>query len=179
VHLTAQDTRYVRLDVSQLGLPLREPGFPDPVWRLQLAEIAVLDPSGNDVAQGAGVTASESFTVAGAWKPAFLTDGQLVAGNGRFGYTSFERHGAEVSPDIWVQLDLGAVRSVDEVLLYRAPTCRPPTGRCPTSRSTTRSGRPTTRPDRSPWPPGSPASNGRRRPARRRLRCRCWPGRSL
>ena len=81
----AQDTRYLRLDVSRLGLPLKEPGFPDPVWRLQLAEIAVLDPSGSDVAQGATVTASESLTVAGAWEPAFLTDGQLTAGNGRFG----------------------------------------------------------------------------------------------
>lgn len=116
VPVTAQDTRYVRLDVTELGRALKEPGFPDPVWRLQLAEIAVLDGAGTDVAQGAGVTASDSFTVPGAWEPAFLTDGQLAAGNGRFGYTSLERHSADAH--IWVQLDLGTVRHIDRVLLY-------------------------------------------------------------
>ena len=179
VPVTAQDTRYLRLDVSKLGLPLKEPGFPDPVWRLQLAEIAVLSDAGVDVAQGASVTASESLTVAGAWEPAFLTDGQLTAGNGRFGYTSLERHGGpDVSPHIWVQLDLGAVRHVDQVLLYPRTDLQTADGQVPNFRSTTRSRPPPTRPDRSPWPPRSPASSRRRRPARHRPRCRCWRGRS-
>lgn len=118
VPIPAQDTRYLRLDVTKLGLPLKEPGFPDLVQRLQLTEIAVLDPAGTDVALGAPVSASESFTVAGAWEPAFLTDGLLTASQGRYGYTSYERHGGVMEGDIWIQLDLGTVRHVDEVVLY-------------------------------------------------------------
>jgi alpha-L-rhamnosidase len=56
--------------------------------------------------------------VPGAWQPSFLTDGQLTGAHGAFGYTSFERHGADLDTSIWVQLDLGADRSVDQVLLY-------------------------------------------------------------
>jgi alpha-L-rhamnosidase len=56
VHVPPQDARYLKLDVTKLGLPLKE-GFPSPVSRLQLAEIAVTDSSdasGADLARGAG-----------------------------------------------------------------------------------------------------------------------------
>ena len=68
VNLGAQDARYVRLDVSKLGLALNEGGSLGVVSRLQLAELALTDSSagGANRSQGATVTASNPF-VTGAW----------------------------------------------------------------------------------------------------------------
>ncbi|NEA22293.1 hypothetical protein [Actinomadura bangladeshensis] len=49
---TPRTARYVRLDVTRLGLPIKE-GWPYKVSRLQLAEVQMLD-------EASGVTASES-----------------------------------------------------------------------------------------------------------------------
>ena len=70
VNLGAQDARYVRLDVSKLGLALNEGGSLGVVSRLQLAELALTDSSagGANRSQGATVTASNPF-VTGAWSP--------------------------------------------------------------------------------------------------------------
>jgi alpha-L-rhamnosidase len=122
VTLPSQDARYLRLDVSRLGLPLKENGFPDPVSRLQLAEIAVSDSAdskGKDLAIGAGVTASESFTVGGYWEPRFVTDGSLTTEQAPLGYTSDERNSQDLGTSpIWLQVDLGATKHFDQVLLY-------------------------------------------------------------
>ena len=120
VHVPPQDARYLKLDVTKLGLPLKE-GFPSPVSRLQLAEIAVTDSSdasGADLARGAAVTASESYTVNGYWEPRFVTDGALTTQQPPLGYTSYQRYSQDLTSPIWLQLDLGAVKHFDEVLLY-------------------------------------------------------------
>lgn len=52
VAFPVRTARYVRLDVTRLGLPIKE-GWPYKVSRLQLAEVQMLD-------EASGVTASES-----------------------------------------------------------------------------------------------------------------------
>lgn len=134
VKLPPQDTRYVRLDVTKLGLPLLESGFGYPVSRLQLAEIAVVDSAhaDTDLALGAPVQASENYSVPGAWEPSYLTDGQLTSSHGTYGYTSFERRTQDLgSSSIWVQLDLGSIRHIDEVLLYPRTDLQTADGKTP------------------------------------------------
>jgi alpha-L-rhamnosidase len=112
-----QDARYVKLDVTSLGLAIKE-GWPYPVSRLQLAEISVAD-GDTVVSEGAVVTASEAYIAQGSWEPRFVTDGRLTTEAPPLGYTSFERQDPDVSAaPIWLKLDLGAVKHVDRVLLY-------------------------------------------------------------
>ncbi|HEY3631301.1 MAG TPA: hypothetical protein VGL21_10405, partial [Jatrophihabitantaceae bacterium] len=73
VDIPAQQARYVRLNVTRLGLPLKEGAWPDPVSRLQLAEVQVLDGDVN-VAQGGAVTVSEVYLAPGTCEPEYLTD---------------------------------------------------------------------------------------------------------
>lgn len=114
----ARSARYVRLDVTRLGLPIKE-GWPYKVSRLQLAEIQVLDgESGANAASGAPVTASESYTVGGQWEPKSVTDGSLTSDTAPFGYTSMERQDQDLAEPIWIQLDLGGEKRFDRVLLY-------------------------------------------------------------
>ena len=138
VDLPEQTARYVRLDVSRLGLPLAEQPldsknrlvtsgdtrrFPALTHRLQLAELQVrhsADPARN-LAEGRGkyLTASETETVRKEWEPALLADGQLTSNpqdSGGAGYQS----AAHAGPDASIQLtiDLGEARTFDQVLLY-------------------------------------------------------------
>ncbi|MFG2015961.1 family 78 glycoside hydrolase catalytic domain [Actinomadura geliboluensis] len=114
----ARTARYVRLDVTRLGLPIKE-GWPYKVSRLQLAEIQVLDgASGANLAAGAAVTASESYTVGGQWEPKAVTDGSLTSDTAPFGYTSMERREQDLAEPVWIQLDLGEEKAFDRVLLY-------------------------------------------------------------
>jgi len=112
----ATDARYLRLDVTKLGLPINEGG--SPVSRLQLAEIEVRDPDGADVGKGAAVTASETGQYPGKWEPRFLTDGSLTSQQAPFGYTSPSYKSQDPGHDIWLRLDLGAVKHIAEVRLY-------------------------------------------------------------
>ncbi len=119
--LPRQDARFVRLDVSRLGKPIKENGFPQPVSRLQLAEIVVRDSADQptNLALGSPVTASESFTVPGYWEPRFVTDGSLTSEQPPLGYTSFERHEQDLGDTpISLTLDLGSVHGFDQVLLF-------------------------------------------------------------
>lgn len=116
VTFPAREARYVRLDVTKLGLPLKEGGFPNPVSRLQLAEIEARLGAGPNLAAGAPVTASESFDVAGYWEPRFATDGVLTTEKAPLGYTSLEH--ADPAAHVWIQLDLGAAKRVDRLVLY-------------------------------------------------------------
>lgn len=120
VHLPARTARYVRLDVSTLGLPLKEGGFPYLVSRLQLAEIVVTDSADptTDLALHAPVTASESYTVPGSWAPQYLTDGLPTSDQAPLGYTSYEYANQQLTTPIWVQLDLGQPLTFDQVSLY-------------------------------------------------------------
>ncbi|MEU8802226.1 family 78 glycoside hydrolase catalytic domain [Spirillospora sp. NPDC048819] len=118
VAFTARSARYVRLNVTRLGLPIKE-GWPYKVSRLQLAEIRVLDgPSGSDLALRAPVTASESYTVPGQWEPKAVTDGSLTTDAAPFGYTSMERREQDLTEPIWIQIDLGEEQRFDRILLY-------------------------------------------------------------
>lgn len=133
VDLGAQDARYLRVDVTRLGLPLRE-GWPYDVSRLQLAELVVRDSAtpGANLATGATVTASESYTVSGAWEPRFVVDGTLTSQVNPRGYTSYERRDQDLgTSSIWLQLDLGSVRHFDQLLLYPRTDARTADGRTP------------------------------------------------
>jgi len=114
----ARTARYVRLEVSRLGLPLKE-GWPYKVSRLQLAEIVVADgDAGENLALHAPVTASETYTAPGQWEPQAATDGSLTSESAPFGYTSLEHQEQDLATPIWVQVDLGAERRFDRVVLY-------------------------------------------------------------
>ena len=116
IRFPSRRTRYLRLDVTRLGKPLKE-GWPDPVSRLQLAELQAYG-AGTLRSQGRPVTASESYTVDGVWEPRLITDGTLDSDADPRGYTSYERHQQNLDAPIWLEVDLGDVTDVDEVRLY-------------------------------------------------------------
>ncbi|GGQ30304.1 alpha-L-rhamnosidase [Actinomadura coerulea] len=108
--------RHLRLDVTKLGLPVKEGS--SLLSRLQLAEIEALDPSGTNVAKGAKVTASEVREYPGKWMPEFVADGALTTQTAPFGYTSPAYGSQDPGHHIWLQLDLGAVKDLASVRLY-------------------------------------------------------------
>lgn len=118
VKVPAQDARYVRLDVTRVGLPITEGS--SLLSRLQLAEIVVADSAHPDVdlAKGAAVTASEVRDYPGKWEPGYLTDGSLTTEQAPYGYTSPAYKTQDPGHDIWLQLDLGQTRHFDQVVLY-------------------------------------------------------------
>jgi alpha-L-rhamnosidase len=138
VRLPEQNARYVRLDVTKLGLPLAEQPldssnrmvlsgdttrFPQKTYRLQLAEMQVrdsADPAVN-LADGRGkyVTASETQTVRKEWEPALIADGLTTSNPEDSGYAGYQS-AAHPSPDADVRLtiDLGASKTFDQVVLY-------------------------------------------------------------
>ncbi len=126
--IPAQQARFVRINVTKLGLPLQE-GWPDPVSRLQLAEAQVVDSAHADVdlALGGAVTASEVYSAPGTWEPSYITDGKLTGNTPPIGYTSLEHHGQDISASpVWVTIDLGAVQSFDRITMYpRTDTLTP------------------------------------------------------
>jgi large repetitive protein len=71
---------------------------------------------GVDVAKGGTVTASSSY-VAGGWKQAALTDGNVASVSDSLGWTSSPQTSATAAQ--WVQVDMGAVKTIDQVALYR------------------------------------------------------------
>ncbi|MFF2324715.1 MULTISPECIES: family 78 glycoside hydrolase catalytic domain [unclassified Streptomyces] len=113
--------RYVRLDVTELGLPLAD-DFPALAHRLQLAEIEVRDSddSGTDLAEGAAVTASESDTERKVWEPKLATDAVTnSAWSQAAGYSSLPHTGSDVSgTPVTVTLDLKETKTFDQVVLY-------------------------------------------------------------
>ncbi|WP_328498493.1 glycoside hydrolase family 78 protein [Streptomyces sp. NBC_00414] len=126
--------RYVRLDVTKLGLPLEE-AFPDRTWRVQLGEIDLRDSatSTTGLARGAAVTASETNTLRKTWEPALAVDGlpnsalQTAAG-----YASAAHTGADVSgTPVVLTLDLKSAKTFDEVALYPRADVLTADGRVP------------------------------------------------
>nr|WP_240982152.1 alpha-L-rhamnosidase [Streptomyces sp. S3(2020)] len=108
--------RILSLEVTRLGLPaVGETGR-----RLQLAEVEARDGAdGTNVAAGAHVTAADTLLKSG-WNPSYLVDGTTDSANSsRRGYSSTLHPSADVSAEpIVLDLDLGAERSVDRVVLY-------------------------------------------------------------
>ncbi|MFD5625468.1 family 78 glycoside hydrolase catalytic domain [Streptomyces sp. NPDC127072] len=126
--------RYVRLDVTRLGLPLQE-AFPDRTWRVQLGEIDIRDSatSTTGLARGAAVTASETNTLRKTWEPALAVDGlpnsalQTAAGYASAAHTTADVSGAPVV----LTLDLKSARTFDEVALYPRADVLTADGRVP------------------------------------------------
>jgi alpha-L-rhamnosidase len=151
VTLPSQTARYVKLDVTELGLPLAEQPldsqnrlvttgatrrFPDLTYRLQLAELQVRDSAdpGVNFADGRQkyVTASETQTVRKEWEPGLIADG-LTTSNpedaGNAGYQSAAHPGADA--DVWLTVDLGAAHTFDQVVLYPRTDTLTADGRTP------------------------------------------------
>ncbi|GAA2335518.1 family 78 glycoside hydrolase catalytic domain [Streptomyces cuspidosporus] len=136
VELPPTTARFVRLDVTRLGLPLAEGDFPALTRRLQLAEIEVrdsTDPDGPDLAKGAAVTASESNTVRKTWEPALAVDGLTNSGaQTAAGYASKPHPDADVSDSpITLTLDLKRTARFDRVLLHPRADVLTADGRVP------------------------------------------------
>ncbi|MFI1964922.1 family 78 glycoside hydrolase catalytic domain [Streptomyces pathocidini] len=121
VKLPRTTARYVRLDVTKLGLPLAEDAT-GRAWRLQLGEVEVRDSEdpGTNHAKGAAVTASESGEVRKVWEPRLAVDGETNSALIReAGYASKPHPGPDVSQSpITLTLDLKEAKAFDQVLLY-------------------------------------------------------------
>jgi alpha-L-rhamnosidase len=95
------------------------------VSRLQLAEIEAYA-GGELVSRGATVSANEVYQAPGAWEPRFAADGKLTSVGAPHGYTSLHRFDSALDPSLWLELDLGEIRDVDEIRLYpRTDTLTP------------------------------------------------------
>lgn len=121
----AQDARYVRVTVTDIADTTVKPEDAKPGdWRVELAEIGVLDSTapGTNLALGAEVTTSGSDDTAGQWAPQYLTDRLLTTDAAPYGYRSAGRpqgtswDGDEIPVEI--TLDLGQVRRLDRLQLY-------------------------------------------------------------
>ncbi|MFF3505455.1 family 78 glycoside hydrolase catalytic domain [Streptomyces sp. NPDC003247] len=121
VELPRTTARYLRLDVTRLGLPLKE-SVDARTWRLQLGEIDVRDSATDTsgLAKGAAVTASETTTIRKTYEPALAVDGlpnsalQTAAGYSSAPHTSADTSAAPVT----LTLDLKSVKTFDQVALY-------------------------------------------------------------
>ncbi|WP_270044474.1 alpha-L-rhamnosidase [Solirubrobacter ginsenosidimutans] len=157
-----QDARYVRLDVTKLGLPLFESSY-GTVSRIQLAELQVLAPDGTNLALGASVSAFDQFQSEG-WGTKQLTDGRITSP----GYMSRQSTTQAVSPSKWVQVDLKSAVHFNKIVLYPRSDARTPDGQVPnfpvdyTIRTSSTSSTPTTvikTVTGEPTPPGPDLTN--------------------
>ena len=122
---TAVQARYVRLNVTELGLPAA--GDSAGVYA-QLAELQVFGTNAStDLALNKTVTASESIEASG-WSAQFLTDGVTNSANpAAHGWTSNPHSSADVSSaPVWVTVDLGSVQTVSSIVIWpRTDTLSP------------------------------------------------------
>ena len=107
---TSVSCRYLKVDVTQLGLPASSDAS---YYYFQLSELEAYSGSTN-VALGAIVTGSNSWTI-GAWNPSYLTDGKIIDG-GALGYTT-TTFTSNVQ-HVYVTIDMGSVKTIDKVVLY-------------------------------------------------------------
>jgi alpha-L-rhamnosidase len=120
-----QNARYVRLDVTKLGLPLNESSY-GVVSRIQLAEMEVLTPEGTNVARGTSVSASDQFNSNG-WSSKGLTDGLIVSP----GFMTRQSTTQDVDPSKWIQIDLKSVQHFNRIVLYPRSDARTADGQIP------------------------------------------------
>ncbi|MFH0176536.1 family 78 glycoside hydrolase catalytic domain [Streptomyces cacaoi] len=134
VELPRTTARYLRLDVTRLGLPLKE-SVDARTWRLQLGEIDVRDSetSTAGLAKGAAVTASETTTIRKTYEPALAVDGlpnsalQTAAGYSSAAHTSADTSATPVT----LTLDLKSAKTFDQVALYPRADVLTDDGRVP------------------------------------------------
>ncbi|MFI0238701.1 family 78 glycoside hydrolase catalytic domain [Streptomyces sp. NPDC016845] len=123
--------RYVRLDVTKLGLPYAD-DFPALAHRLQLAEIEVVDSAapGTNVALGATVTASEADTERKVWETKLAVDGNTNSSwSQAAGYQSLTHDSADAP--VTLTLDLKEAKTFDRVVLYPRADVLTADGRVP------------------------------------------------
>ncbi|WP_199484754.1 family 78 glycoside hydrolase catalytic domain [Actinomadura craniellae] len=132
VKVPATTARYVRIDVTRLGLPTVEQ-LPDRTWRLQLAEIEVRGPDGTNHAAGTTMTPSDTGgNVNRVWAPRYVTDGTQTTNQGFAGWSSSAYPGPDVSgTPIVLTLDLKSAQTFDRVLLYPRTDAPAEGGRVP------------------------------------------------
>lgn len=121
-----QSAQFVRIDVSKLGLPIKEASYPDPVSRIMLSEIQVLAPNGTNVALGGSVSVYDQFACPGCGTK-LLTDGKIISP----GYASRQSYTQDVTPSKWIQINLGAVKSFSKVVLFPRTDARLADGQIP------------------------------------------------
>jgi alpha-L-rhamnosidase len=117
--------RYVRLDVTKLGLPITESSY-GLVSRIMLSEIQVLTPDGTNIALGRSVSVYDQFACPGCGTK-LLTDGKIISP----GYASRQSTTQDVTPSKWVQIDLGAVKDFDRIVLFPRTDARTSDGKIP------------------------------------------------
>ncbi|MBA9004934.1 family 78 glycoside hydrolase catalytic domain [Thermomonospora cellulosilytica] len=126
--------RYVRIDVTELGLPLREQ-LGGRTHRLQLAEIEVRDSANPDANHAAGTTVTPSDTggfVNRQWAPRYLTDGTQTSNQEFAGWSSSAYDSADVSgKPITLTIDLKSAKTFDQILLYPRTDQPAETGQVP------------------------------------------------
>lgn len=107
-------TRFIRMDVQKLGLPVTTEGNK---YRLQLSEIKVLDAEGNNLAHGKKVTISPEEKLPASWRAENLTDGNIL--NTSFlGATTTAQDTQTPSIPCYVEIDLGEEKDVNGVVIY-------------------------------------------------------------
>ena len=125
VDVGEHSARYVRLDVTKLGLPIKESSY-GLVSRIMLSEMQVLAPDGTNVALGRSVSVFDQFACPGCGTK-LLTDGKIISP----GYASRQSTTQDITPSKWVQIDLGAVKDFDRVVLFPRTDARTPDGQIP------------------------------------------------
>ncbi|MCM1108313.1 MAG: glycoside hydrolase family 78 protein [Clostridium sp.] len=106
------ECRYVRLDITRLGLPAaNDPNY----YFAQLAEMEIYA-DGENVARQATFTASESWEQYAQWNLKFINDGIIEGDNSRMGYTTQQKN----SPDqhVWITARLPRTCAVERIVLY-------------------------------------------------------------
>ncbi|MER6186982.1 discoidin domain-containing protein [Streptomyces sp. NPDC001652] len=100
--------RYVRLQATKLGAPASDESSK---FRLQLAELTV---------PTAATTVSANCTLENSdWGKTRILEGTTTSGTGAKGFTSINFPSADVSATpVWIEVDLGADRSIGTVTLY-------------------------------------------------------------
>ncbi len=120
IDLGAQESRFVRFTVIDLGRP--EEPLRDPDWkpRMELGEIEIASGAdGENLAEGATVTVSEENSEPGVWQPDYLTDGKVTTADDPRGYRSDYHEETDVQDrPIVITIDLGEVTTFDTVRLF-------------------------------------------------------------
>ncbi|MCO5997272.1 family 78 glycoside hydrolase catalytic domain [Actinoallomurus rhizosphaericola] len=119
VKLPETTARYVRLNVTKLGLPLVE-NLPDKTYRLQLAELEVRDSAGANLAANTTVTSNDTGNqVNHKYLPKYLTDGTETTDQELAGWSSSAHTSDDVSAKpITLTVDLKSAKTFDQVLLF-------------------------------------------------------------
>lgn len=112
IDLDSVQARYVRLNVSQLGIPASSESHK---YYLQLAEMEIYSGGVNVAPKALFVTTSDNYEVGTSWSKAFINDGKIMP-SGPLGYTTHDYPNANQSVYVIVKLD--DIYDIDRIVLY-------------------------------------------------------------